>query len=112
MEIKPMHCMRKNKKGQLGLDVVEGVVFKVLLIAVLVFAAILALVSLRDSGVFTANSLEANQTTNIVNNISTASSDFFSNMGTIFDILAVVVIILAVVIIIVTVRRARGSRGV
>ncbi len=103
----------KNKRGQLGLDTVKSVMVAFLILAVLSIAIILALVSLRDSNIFTANSQEANDTTVIVNNISAALVDFFSNTGTIFAILIVVVIILAIAIIIAVVSRfgEGGGRG-
>lgn len=188
--------LKKNKKAQLGLDVVEGVVLKILLIAILVFALILTLFSISTGGIFEptvltgtlsnetinltstanisanspasttalttvvisqdvlvwnqtnlvpaanytvsgryiigiagddfenlnvnvsgtytyeVNSTEQNQTLNIRRNTSNATSGFFSNSSSIFDILAVVVIILAVVILIVSIRRAKGSQGV
>ena len=102
--------MRKiGKKGQLGLDTVSRVMVAFLILAVIGVAVILAIVSLRDSSIFTANSLEQNQTTHIVNNITDALTTFFENTGTIFAILVVVVIILAISIIIVAVRGFGGT---
>ncbi len=98
-----------NKKGVLGLTTVRDVMILFLIIAVIGVSIILALVSLRDAGIFTAGSQEQNQTNNIVNNISTATADFFSNTGTIFSILVVVVIILAIAIIIAVVTRFGGG---
>ena len=72
-------------------------------------AITLALVSLRDAGIFDAGSQELNDTTNIVNNITGALTDFFSNTGTIFSILIVVVIILAIAIIIAVISRFGGG---
>ena len=82
-----------------------------LILAVVFVAIILALVSLRDSSIFEAGSQELNDTTNIVNNITDAGVDFFSNTGTIFAILVVVVIILAITIIILAVQRFGGKGG-
>lgn len=98
-----------NKKGVLGLTTVRDVMILILIIAVIGVSVILALVSLRDAGIFTADSLEDNQTDNIVANISEATSDFFTNTGTIFSILVVVVIILAIAIIIAVVSRFGGG---
>jgi len=109
MELKKIQV--KNKRGQIGLDMVRSVAVGLLILAVIGVAIILALVSLRDSSIFTDGSREDNQTTNIVNNITDGLTDFFSNTGTIFAILVVVVIVLAIVIIIAVVSRV-GSRQV
>lgn len=106
-----MELKKLNKKGQLGLDVVRSTIIFLLIIAVFVVASTLALVSLRDSGVFTTSSLEANYTSAIVANVSTAGSDFFANAQTIFSILVVVVIISAIAIVILVVRRFGGGGG-
>lgn len=100
-----------NKRGQIGLDTVRTVMMSFLILAVVFIAVILALVSLRDSNIFTTGSQEANDTTDIVGNITAAGTDFFSNTGTIFSILVVVVIILAITIIILAVQRFGGGKG-
>ncbi len=108
MKIRPL----LNKKGQLtGLDTVKGVMLAFLTLAVIFIAVVLALVSLRDSNIFTTGSAEANQTTAIVANISEAGADFFGNTGTIFSILVVVVIMGAIALIIFIVTRFSGSGG-
>jgi len=98
-----------NKKGVLGLTTVRDVMILFLIIAVIGISIILALVSLRDAGIFGTGTLERNQTDNIVANISTATADFFTNTSTIFSILVVVVIILAIAIIIAVVTRFGGG---
>ncbi len=115
MNIKKLNLKRYqklNKKGVLGLDTVKNVMVWFLILAVLAISIILALVSLNDSGIFTANSQEANDSSNIVNNITSAlTNDFFDQTGTIFAILIVVVIILAIAIIIAVVTRFGGTGG-
>jgi len=100
-----------NKKGVLGLNTVKDVMILFLIIAVIGISIILALVSLRDAGIFASGSHEENQTSSIVSNISEATADFFSNTGTIFSILIVVVIILTIAIIIAVVSRFGGGGG-
>ncbi len=102
---------KKNKRGQIGLDTVKTVMITFLILAVVFIAIILALVSLRDSSIFSDGSQEQNDTTNIVGNITSAGTSFFSNTGTIFSILVVVVIILAISIIIMAVQRFGGQSG-
>jgi len=105
-KLKPL---ASNKKGQIGLDVVQRVMVTFLIISVIGVAVILALVSLRDSSIFDDGSSEQNDTTSIVGNVTGGLVDFFSNTGTIFAILVVVVIILAITIIILAVRRFGGG---
>lgn len=97
MNIKPL---RKNKKGVLGLETVRDVILSLMIMAVLAVAAFLALVSLRDAGIFESSTTEYNATSDIVANITEGTASFFSNIPTIFSILVVVVIILAIAIVI------------
>jgi multidrug resistance efflux pump len=99
-----------NKKGQVGLNLAKSVLVLFLILAVLGIAVILALVSLRDSNIFTENSQDANDTTNIVANVTGGVTEFFSNTTTVFSILIVVVIISAIGIVIYVVTRF-GSGG-
>ncbi len=99
----------KNKKGQLGLGVVREVMIGFLVLAVIAIAIVLALVSLRDSNIFTADSIEERDVNNTIANITGAVTDFFSDTGTIFSILIVVVIILAISIIIAVVTKFGGA---
>ncbi len=107
MKIKPL--MIKNKKAQLGLGTVKDVMIAFLVLSVIAVSIILALVSLRDSGIFTDGSKEKNDTSNIINNVTAGTTAFFNSTGTIFAILVVVVIILAIAIIIAVVTRFGGT---
>ncbi len=99
----------KDKRGQLGLGTVRDVMIAFLVISVIAVAIILALVSLRDSGIFKAGSEELNDTSELIGNVTEGTKDFFNNTGTIFAILVVVVIILAISIIIGVVSRFGGA---
>ena len=84
----------KNKKGAYGINVVVSValgLFTLLLIAVAVIAGSQ---SLLTSSIFTTGSTSYNQTNNMVNNLTSGVTNFFSNSGTFFSILAVVVIMI------------------
>jgi len=102
---------KMNKKGQVGLDTAKSVMLTLLVIGVIAFAIIIALASLNSSNATTSGSLERNQTTNIFNNITTGTANFFSNTGTWFSLLAVVVIILIIAIVIFAVNRFGGRQG-
>lgn len=104
--IKPLHM---NKKGVLGLETVKVVMITFLVLAVIAVSIVLALVSLRDSGIFTTDSSEYNQSVSIIDNVTDGTTGFFENTDTIFAILVVVVIILAIAIIIAVVSRFGGG---
>ena len=104
--------IKKDKRGALGLDVVKEVMLTFLVLAVIAVAIVLALVSLRDSNIFTDGTSEYNQTSQLIGNVTDATTGFFSNTGTIFAILVVVVIILAISIIIGVVSRFGGGKNV
>lgn len=103
---KKRHTMKfGNRNGVLGLDTAKQVMITFLVLAVVGIAVLLALTSLQNANIFTANSASANATTNIVGNVSAGLVTFFASTGTIFSILVVVVIILAISIIIWAVGR-------
>ena len=82
-----------------------------LVIAVITIAVFLALTSLQNANIFTAGSQTANQTNNIINNITVGTTGFFTQIPTIMTILGVVALISAVVLIIFYVTRMGGSGG-
>ncbi len=89
-----------NRNGVLGLDTVKAVMIIFLTLAVVAVAVLLALTSLQNANIFTANSQAANDTSAIVGNVSGGLVTFFGSTGTIFSILVVVVIIMSISIII------------
>ena len=95
----------KNRNGVLGLDTAKQVMITFLVLAVIGVAVLLALTSLQDANIFTANSAAANNSDYIIGNVSSGLTTFFASTGTIFSILIVVVIILAISIIIWAVGR-------
>lgn len=102
-----------NKRGQVGLDTGKAVMLALLTLSVLAFAMIVVLTQLNTSStaVAGAGSTSANQTANILNNVTGGVESFFTNAGTWFALLAIVVIILIVAIVIFAVNRFGGSRG-
>lgn len=103
-----------NKKGQYGINVVVAValgLFTLLLIAVAVIAGSNAIL---NSSIFTSGSTSYNQTSLMVNNLTSGVSSFFGNSGTFFAILAVVVIMIFLGLMIGAVylfTRGRGEKG-
>ena len=100
-----------SKKGVLGIETTKAIVISLLTLGVLVIATILAITTLRDSGIFTTGSLEQNYTNQISGNISYGATNFFKNVPTFFTLLAVVVLILIIAIVIVAVSRFGGGGG-
>lgn len=100
-----------DKKGVLGLDTARDVMIFLLSLAVIAIAVFLALVSLQNSNLFTTGSTAANNTNFIINNITSGTTAFFTNIPTVFTILGAVVIILAVTLILFAVNRFSQSTG-
>ena len=100
-----------DKKGTVGLGTGKKVMLALMTIGVLAFAIIVVLVQLEASNPAVAGSTAANQSTNIINNITGGVESFFSNAGTWFALLAIVVIILIVVIVMKSVNGIGGSKG-
>lgn len=103
--------IKMTKKGQVGLDTAKNVMLALLTLSVIAFAIIVALASLNNSNALTAGSLEAEQTTSLLQNVSGGVTDFFSNAGTWFSLLAIVIIILIIAIVIFAVNRFGGNNG-
>ena len=102
-----------SKRGVVGLDVVESVIFSLLVIGVVAVASLLAMYSLAGSNIFAANSAGANNTNAITANYSNGVTSFFGNSTTFFSILAVVVIIALIALIVLYIRqfRSEGARA-
>ena len=94
-----------NKRGVLGLDTAKAFVIAILVLAVVAFATIIALSALLNSGSLPAGSLEANQTSNIILNVTGGVETLFTSANTWFALLAVVIIILIIAVVILAVNR-------
>lgn len=91
--------LKQNRNGIFGLDSAK-VFFSVLLgIALLSFVIIIIMGTLQDTNV-TTNAQAANATQNVLGNVTGGIVDFFSNLSSVFVILAVVVIILVLVVLV------------
>lgn len=102
--------IQKDKRGVLGLETTKMVIIGLLTLAVIFIAAVLALASLRDAGIFTSGSSDYNASVNVINNITSGGQNFFKQIPTVFTLLGVVLIVLVIAIIIVAVSRF-GGRG-
>ena len=109
MEIRKL---KKDKRGVMGLETVKEFMLILLVLAVIGFAIVIALATLDSTNVLTTDSYADNQTTNILQNVSSGVSDFFDDTGTWLTLLSVVVIILIIAVVILAVNKfGGGSRG-
>ena len=105
IKVKPL---LKDKRGVGAINTVVAVLVT-LFAAVLVFVGLFAGANaINNSSLFTANSQSANDTTAMLNNVTSGGSSFISNTGTFVSILVVVVIFIFIGLLI---ARARGFAG-
>ena len=100
-----------GKRGVLGLDTAKMFMLAILTMGVIAFAMIVALDALANNSGFAEDSRVANDTQNILQNITGGVVEFFGNAGTWFALLAIVIIILVIAVVIVAVNRFGGSSG-
>lgn len=88
-----MKSILEQKKGQVSMGSIGGIVIGALGLVLTIFAILYAVSVLNPAGFFTAGTLEANETTNMVKNLTTAPGQFVSKLPTAFSILAIVFIL-------------------
>ena len=102
----------KSQTGVFGMETVKGFFLAILILAVLGFAAIIAMGTLEDVNVLDTSSYEANESTNVLRNVTGGISEFFENSETMFTLLFVVVIMLMIgAVIYAVVRFGGGAAG-
>lgn len=99
----------KDKKGVFGLTSVQEFFVIILGIALLAYVIVIIMGTLSTANVVTANSLAANQSNVILNNVSAGVTSFFAAINPVYAILAVLVIILVLVVLVRVV--SGGSMG-
>jgi len=104
-----MKSILKDKRGVFGLTAVQSFFAVILGIALLAYVIVVIMGTLQSANILTAGSLGANQTNNILNNVSTGVSGFFSSINPVYAILAVLVIILVLVVLVRVVQAPAGS---
>ncbi len=80
-----------------------------LILAVTSIAVFLALVSLQNANIFVDGTQAANDTSLIISNITTGTTQFFANVPTFMVLLGVVVLLLIIAIVLVVVGRFGGT---
>jgi thiosulfate reductase cytochrome b subunit len=104
-----MKSLRKDKRGVFGLTAIQQFFAIILGLALLAYVIVIIMGTLSSSSIVTSGSLADNQTKNILNNVSTGITSFFSSINPVYAILAVLVIILVLVVLVRVVQAPAGS---
>lgn len=104
-----MKSLVKDKRGIFGLTAIQQFFVIILGIALLAYVIVVIMGTLQSSNVVTTGSTAYNQTQNILGNVSTGITSFFSNINPVYSILAVLVIILVLVVLVKVVSGGQGS---
>lgn len=105
-----MRNIINDKKGQV-LDVIGGSVIGFVVLIFLIFAVLFGISALNPSSFFTANSAEANATSQLSGNLTTGVATFGSYIPTVFKVLAIVLILAAILLLVMYVRRMQVGTG-
>lgn len=105
---KRMKKLLEDMKAVFGLTSVQQFFAVILGIALLAYVIVVIMGTLSSSSILATGSLAKNQTDNILNNVSSGVTGFFSSMNPVYAILAILVIILVLVVL---VRVVTGSTG-
>ena len=100
--------LKKDKRAVFGLTSVQQFFAIILGIALLAYVIVVIMGTLQTSSILDAGSNARNQTDNILNNVSSGITSFFSSINPVYAILAILVIIL---VLIVLVRVVTGGSG-
>ena len=112
-EMKSIQEMFKKKhKGVFGLSAIQTFFVMLLGIALLAYVIVVIMGTLQNSSILTTNSVAYNQSNNILGNVSSGVTSFFSSISPVFAILAVLVIILVLVVLIRVVQAPAGNGNV
>jgi len=104
--------VKKDKRGIMGLDTARAFFLLLGSIAILGFAIVIIMATLDDTNVLTEDSYGDNQTTNILQNVSSAVANFFDDAGTWLTLLSIVIIIMIITVVIIAIGRfGGGTRG-
>jgi len=108
---KLMSKFKSDEKGVYGLDSVTAFFGAILGLAILAFVIIIIMGALQNTNILAANSVAANQTNNLLGNVSAGVAGFFTSINPVYAILAVLVIILVLVVLIKVVQPGQNSTG-
>lgn len=100
--------MKKNKKGQMDsfFVVASSAVAGVIGLILLIIIGYVFVQNLTTSSILTANSLEANSSTNLRGNFTTLGNNIATNISTLGTIVGVILVIGAILILYVYARKS------
>ena len=101
----------KDKKAVFGLTSVQQFFSIILGLALLAYVIVVIMGTLSSSSILTAGSTAQNQTNNILNNVSSGITGFFSSINPVYAILAILVIILVLVVLVRVVTSSTQGGG-
>lgn len=99
MELRKIES-KMSKRGQFGLDSVRPVATTLIGVGLVLLIAILVFSTIDSSSLFTAGSLGANASSNLLANYSAGVDNFVDNIPTIFLVLGILVVILVLVVLV------------
>jgi quinol-cytochrome oxidoreductase complex cytochrome b subunit len=103
---------KKDKKGIFGLTAIQQFFVVILGIALLAYVIVIIMGTLLSSNIIASSSVAYNQTQNILLNVSSGVTGFFSAINPVYAILAVLVIILVLVVLVRVVSAPQGGSNV
>lgn len=106
---KALAKLMKDKEGVFGLPAIQVFFATILGIALLAYIIVVIMGVLSGANIVASGSLADNQTQNILANVSTGVTGFFSSISPVYAILAVLVIILVLVVLVRVVQAPAGS---
>ena len=112
MNFMNLRKIMKDKKGVFGLTAIQQFFAVILGIALLAYVIVIIMGTLSSSTIVPTSSIAYNQTQNILVNVSTGITSFFSSINPVYAILAVLVIILVLVVLVRVVQAPQGSTNV
>ena len=101
----------KDKLAVFGLTSVQQFFAIILGVALLAYVIVVIMATLNSSSILAAGSIGANQTTQILSNVSTGITGFFSAINPVYAILAILVIILVLVVLVRVVTGGTSGGG-
>lgn len=101
----------KDTAAVFGLTSVQAFFAIILGVALLAYVIVIIMGTLSSSSIVATGSLAANQTNQILTNVSTGITGFFSSINPVYAILAVLVIILVLVVLVRVVTSGTGGGG-
>jgi hypothetical protein len=106
-----LKSLRRNKKGVFGLTAIQSFFAIILGIALLAYVIVIIMGTLSQAHIAGTGTVADNQTTNILANVSSGITSFFSSISPVYAILAVLVIILVLVVLVRVVQAPSGSNS-